>query len=175
MELKEVVIVSAVRSAVGKGKKDGSLAATHPIDLSAHVMRAAAERIKLNAAEIDDVLWGCAMPEASQGLNFARLALLRAGFPVDVSGATVNRFCSSGLQTIAMAAQAIACGVGEVVMAGGCEMMSAVPMSGYNTRLHLGMAEQKFGTGFTAERGAKRRNIFHAEQDELAQFGRAPP
>jgi len=106
MELKEVVIVSAVRSAVGKGKKDGSLAATHPIDLSAHVMRAAAERIKLNAAEIDDVLWGCAMPEASQGLNFARLALLRAGFPVDVSGATVNRFCSSGLQTIAMAAQA---------------------------------------------------------------------
>ena len=168
MELKEVVIVSAVRSAVGKGKKDGSLAATHPIDLSAHVMRAAAERINLNAAEIDDVLWGCAMPEASQGLNFARLALLRAGFPVDVSGATVNRFCSSGLQTIAMAAQAIGCGVGDVVMAGGCEMMSAVPMSGYNTRLHPEMAEQNIGMGFTAERVAKRWNISRVEQDEFA-------
>ena len=168
MELKEVVIVSAVRSAVGKGKKDGSLAATHPIDLSAHVMKAAAERIKLNAAEIDDVLWGCAMPEAGQGLNFSRLALLRAGFPIEVSGATVNRFCSSGLQTVAMAAQAIACGVGDVVMAGGCEMMSAVPMSGYNTRLHPEMAEQNIGMGFTAERVAKRWNISRAEQDEFA-------
>jgi acetyl-CoA acyltransferase len=168
MELKEVVIVSAVRSAVGKGKKDGSLATTHPIDLSAHVMKAAAERIKLNAAEIDDVLWGCAMPEASQGLNFARFALLRAGFPVDVSGATVNRFCSSGLQTIAMAAQAIASGMGDVVMAGGCEMMSAVPMSGYNTRLHPEMAEQNIGMGFTAERVAKRWTISRAEQDEFA-------
>jgi acetyl-CoA acyltransferase len=103
----EVVIVSAVRSAVARGKKDGSLATVHPIDLSATVMRAAVERVQLDPKLIDDVLWGCAMPESSQGLNIARLSVLRAGFPVDVSAATVNRFCSSGLQTVAMAAQAI--------------------------------------------------------------------
>ena len=168
MSLKDVVIVSAVRSAVGRGKKDGSLAATHPVDLSAYVLRAAVERVGLDPKEIDDVLWGCAMPEAAQGLNTARLAVLRAGFPVAVSAATVNRFCSSGLQTVAMAAQAIMTGMADVVMAGGVEMMSAVPMSGYHTRLHPEMTEQNIGMGFTAERVAKRWGITRQMQDEFA-------
>ena len=168
MQTKEVVIVSAVRSAVARGKKDGALAAVHAIDLSAAVMRAAVERVKLDPILIDDVLWGCAMPEGSQGLNTARLAVLRAGFPVDVSAATINRFCSSGLQTVAMAAQAIMTGMGDVVMAGGVEMMSAVPMSGFHTRLHPEMAEQNIGMGFTAERVATRWNITREMQDQYA-------
>ena len=106
MNIREVVIVSAVRTAVGRGKKDGSLANTHPIDLSAAVLKGVVDRVKLDPTLVDDVLWGCAMPEASQGLNISRLSLLRAGFPVTVSGATINRFCSSGLQTVAMGAQA---------------------------------------------------------------------
>ena len=169
MQTKEVVIVSAVRTAVGRGKKDGSLAATHAVDLSAAVMRAAVERVKLDPALIEDVLWGCAMPESSQGLNISRLAVLRSGFPVDVSGATINRFCSSGLQTVAMAAQAnVATGMGDVVMAGGVEMMSAVPMSGFHTRLHPDMTEQNIGMGFTAERVATRWNITREMQDQYA-------
>ncbi len=164
----EVVIVSAVRSAVARGKKDGSLATVHPIDLSATVMRAAVDRVKLDPKLIDDVLWGCAMPESSQGLNIARLSVVRAGFPVDVSAATVNRFCSSGLQTVAMAAQAIMSGMNDVVLAGGIEMMSAVPMSGYHTRLHPEMAEENIGMGFTAERVAKRWGITRQMQDEFA-------
>ena len=175
MEMKEVVIVSAVRSAVARGKKDGSLAATHPIDLSAHVMRDAVAKAGagFDAAMIDDVLWGCAMPEASQGLNHARLAVLRAGFPVDVSAATVNRFCSSGLQTVAMAAQAIMSGMNDVVLAGGIEMMSQVPMSGYHTRLHPEMTEEMIGMGFTAERVASRWGISREQQDAFAEIGRA--
>lgn len=177
MELKEVVIVSAVRSAVGRGKKDGALAAVHPVDLSATVMRGAVERVSVDRGAggrafdphwIDDVLWGCAMPESSQGLNVARLSMLRAGFPVDVSAATVNRFCSSGLQTVAMAAQAIMCGMNDVVLAGGVEMMSAVPMSGFHTRLHPEMTEANIGMGFTAERVAKRWGITREMQDQYA-------
>ncbi|HKW09688.1 MAG TPA: acetyl-CoA C-acyltransferase, partial [Gemmatimonadaceae bacterium] len=106
-ELKEAVIVSAVRSPVGKGKKDGALASVHPTELSAWVMRAAVQQAGIDPATIDDIYWGCAMPEASQGLNVARLASLRAGIPVDVPSATINRFCSSGLQTVALAAQQI--------------------------------------------------------------------
>lgn len=168
METMEVVIVSAVRSAVARGKKDGSLAATHPIDLSATVMRAAVAGVQggtLDPAMLDDVLWGCAMPEGSQGLNHARLAVLRAGFPVEVSAATVNRFCSSGLQTVAMAAQAIMSGMNEVVLAGGVEMMSQVPMSGFHTRVHPEMTEEMIGMGFTAERVATRWSITREAQD----------
>src|SRR6185312_1231314 len=128
----EVVIVSAVRSPVGKGKKDGALASTHAVDLSAHMMRAALDKAGIDPATVDDLLWGCAMPEATQGLNIARLGWLRAGLPVTVPGATVNRFCSSGLQTIAMGAQEILSGMADVVLAGGVEMMSQVPMSGYH-------------------------------------------
>jgi len=164
----EVVIVSAARSAVARGKKDGSLAAVHPVDLSATVMKAVTDRVRFDAALIDDVIWGCAMPEAGQGLNHARLAALRAGFPVDVSAMTVNRFCSSGLQTIALGAQAIMSGMNDVILAGGIEMMSAVPMSGYHTRLHPDMVEENIGMGFTAERVAKRWGITRQMQDEFA-------
>ncbi len=164
----EVVIVSAARSAVARGKKDGSLASVHPVDLSATVMKAVADRVKVDAAMIDDVIWGCAMPEAGQGLNHARLAVLRAGFPVEVSAMTVNRFCSSGLQTIALGAQAIMSGMNDVILAGGVEMMSAVPMSGFHTRLHPAMVEENIGMGFTAERVAKRWGITRQMQDEFA-------
>ena len=164
----EVVIVSAARSAVARGKKDGSLASVHPVDLSATVMKAVADRVQFDAAMIDDVIWGCAMPEAGQGLNHARLAVLRAGFPVDVSAMTVNRFCSSGLQTIALGAQAIMSGMNDVILAGGIEMMSAVPMSGFHTRLHPDMVEENIGMGFTAERVAKRWGITRQLQDAFA-------
>jgi acetyl-CoA acyltransferase len=171
MEIRDVVIVAAVRSAVARGKKDGSLAATHSIDLSAAVMKDAVGRLAntgFTAAMLDDVLWGCAMPEGSQGLNHARLAVLRAGFPVEVSAATVNRFCSSGLQTVAMGAQAIMSGMNDVVLAGGIEMMSQVPMSGYHTRLHPEMTEEMIGMGFTAERVAQRWGITREQQDAFA-------
>lgn len=164
----EVVIVSAARSAVARGKKDGSLASVHPVDLSATVMKAVADRVQFDPALLDDVIWGCAMPEAGQGLNHARLAVLRAGFPVDVSAMTVNRFCSSGLQTIALGAQAIMSGMNDVILAGGVEMMSAVPMSGYQTRLHPDMVEENIGMGFTAERVATRWGITRPMQDEFA-------
>lgn len=166
--MKDAVIVSAVRSAVGRGKKDGALASVHPIDLSATVMKAAVERAKVDPRLLEDVLWGCAMPEASQGLNVARLSLLRAGFPVEVAGATINRFCSSGLQTVAMAAQSIMTGMADVVLAGGVEMMSQVPMSGFHTQLHPEMAEAYIGMGYTAERVAERWNISREDQDRWA-------
>lgn len=164
----EVVIVSAVRTAVARGKKDGGLASLHPVDLSAEVLKAAVERIKLDAKHVDDVIWGCAMPEAGQGLNVARLAVLRAGFPVDVSAMTINRFCSSGLQSIALGAQAIISGMNDVIIAGGVEMMSAVPMSGFHTRLHPELTEENIGMGFTAERVAKRWGITREQQDQFA-------
>ncbi len=167
-ELKEVVIVSAMRTAVARGKKDGGLAACYPVDLSAAVLRAAVEKAGIDPGIVEDVLWGCAMPEGSQGLNTARLGVLRAGFPVTVSAATVNRFCSSGLQTIAMAAQSIATGMSDVVIAGGVEMMSQVPMSGYHTRLHPEMTEASIGMGFTAERVAQRWGITREMQDQFA-------
>jgi acetyl-CoA acyltransferase len=164
----EAVIVSAVRSAVARGKPGGSLHTVHPIDLSARLMQAAVDRVGLDPAQVEDVLWGCAMPEASQGLNIARLALLRAGFPVDVTGATINRFCASGLQSIAMAAQAILTGMNEVVLAGGVEMMSQVPMSGFHTRLHPEMTETYIGMGYTAERVAERWGVSREDQDRWA-------
>ena len=166
--MKEVVIVSAVRSAVGRGKKDGALANVHAADLSAVLMRAAIDAVKLDPATIDDVFWGCAMPEATQGLNVARLAWLRAGLPVTVPAATVNRFCSSGLQTVALAAQEIMSGMADVVLAGGVEMMSQVPMSGYHTRLEPELTESYIGMGFTAERVAARWKVTREDQDRWA-------
>ena len=166
--MNEAVIVSAVRSPVGRGRRDGALAGLHPLDLSAAVMRAALERVQLDPAELDDVLWGCAMPEGSQGLNMARNALLKAGMPVDVPGATINRFCSSGVQTIAMGAQAIMSGMNDAVMAGGIEMMSQVPMSGHHTRIPADAYEDYIAMGFTAERVAERWGISREEQDTWA-------
>ena len=164
----EVVIVSAVRSAVARGKADGSLAGVHPVDLSSAVMKEAIARAAIDPSGIEDVQWGCAMPEASQGLNHARLAWLRGGLPVETSAATVNRFCSSGLQSVANAAQAIIAGMGDTVMAGGIEMMSQVPMSGYNARLSPDITESYIGMGFTAERVAKRWEISREQQDAFA-------
>ena len=166
----EAVIVSAVRTAVAKGKGDGALArgGVTPIDISALVMREAAMRGGLDPRHIDDVMWGCAMPEASQGLNVARNAALKANFPVDASAATINRFCSSGLQSVASAAQAVMSGMQDVVVAGGVEMMSQVPMSGYHTRLHPELTESYIGMGFTAERVAERYKVSREDQDAFA-------
>ena len=166
--MREVVIVSAVRSAVGKGKKDGGLANVHAVDLSAEMMRAAVDRAGVDPGTIDDVFWGCAMPEATQGLNIARLAWLRAGMPVEVPAATINRFCASGLQSIALAAQELLSNMGDVALAGGVEMMSQVPMSGYHTRLDPEITESYIGMGFTAERVADRWKVSREDQDRWA-------
>jgi acetyl-CoA acyltransferase len=164
----DAVIVSAVRTAVGRGKADGSLATVHPIDLSALVIQEAVKRADVDPHDIDDVLWGCAMPEGSQGLNIARLAVLRARLPVDVPAATMNRFCSSGLQAVASSAQAIMSGMADVVIAGGVEMMSQVPMSGWHTRLHPEMSEAMISMGLTAERVADRWHVSRDDQDAYA-------
>ena len=166
--MEDVFLVSAVRSAVGKGKAGGALSTVHPVELSARVMRAAVDEAGVDAAIVDDIYWGCAMPEASQGLNVARLSSLRAGIPVEVPSATINRFCSSGLQTIALGAQAIMVGDADVVLAGGVEMMSQVPMSGYHTRLDPEATESYIGMGFTAERVADRWKISREDQDRWA-------
>ena len=166
--MKDVVIVSAVRSAVGRGKQGGGLANVHAVDLSAHLMKGALDRAGVEPGIVDDVYWGCAMPEATQGLNVARLAWLRAGLPVEVPAATINRFCSSGLQTVAMAAQEIMSDMADVVLAGGVEMMSQVPMSGYHTRLDPDLTESYIGMGFTAERVAARWNVTREDQDRWA-------
>ncbi|MEP6834485.1 MAG: thiolase family protein [Gemmatimonas sp.] len=166
--MNEVVIVSAVRTAVGRGKADGAIASLHPVEVSAAVMNEALKRGGVDANMIEDVQWGCAMPEASQGLNVARLSWLRAGLPVATSAATINRFCSSGLQSVAYGAQAIIAGMGDAVMCGGIEMMSQVPMSGYFTRLAPEITESYIGMGFTAERVSKRWGISRADQDAFS-------
>src|SRR6202049_3183279 len=126
----EAVIVSAVRTAVGRAYK-GSLRATRPDDLAAVVIKGALARVAaLDPQEIDDVILGCAMPEGEQGMNVARIAALRAGLPVETSAMTINRFCSSGLQAIALAAERIRGGSAEIIVAGGTESMSLVPMGG---------------------------------------------
>jgi acetyl-CoA acyltransferase len=131
--MKEAVIASSVRTAVGKAYK-GVLHATRPDDLAAVAISNAIGRVPgLDPKEIEDVVLGCAMPEGEQGMNIARIASLRAGLPVECSAITVNRFCSSGLQAIAMAAERIMLGNAEVVIAGGAESMSMVPMGGNKT------------------------------------------
>src|SRR6201990_2553879 len=128
--MRDVVVVSAVRTPVGKAYK-GTLRATRPDDLAAFVIKGALERVpQLDPKEIEDVIFGCAMPEAEQGMNVARIAALRAGLPVETSALTINRFCSSGLQSIAMAAERIMAGGAEVIVAGGTESMSMIPMGG---------------------------------------------
>src|SRR5438477_13177687 len=128
--MREAVIVSSVRTAVGKAFK-GTLRSTRPDDLAAVAIKSALERVpQLDSKEIEDVILGCAMPEAEQGMNVARIASLRAGLPVECSAMTINRFCSSGLQAIALAAERIAAGSCEVMIAGGTESMSMIPMGG---------------------------------------------
>jgi acetyl-CoA acyltransferase len=171
MQLQEVVIVSAVRTPVGRGKK-GTLAYTRPDDLAALVLRSVLERVKVDAKEVEDVVLGCAMPEGEQGLNMARMAALAAGYPNEVAGVTVNRFCASGLQAIAQAAQAIAVGSMDCVVAGGAESMSLVPMGGFKSAVNPELLDRRpeayMGMGHTAERLAKQYGVTRQESDEFA-------
>src|ERR687895_2939095 len=129
--MKEAVVVSAVRTAVGRAPK-GTLNVMRPDDMAAAAIEAALARVPgLDKNDVDDVVVGCAMPEGEQGLNVARIASLRAGVPVSASAVTVNRFCASGLQAIAFGAERIMCGSADVVIAGGTESMSLVPMGGH--------------------------------------------
>src|SRR5215475_491784 len=128
--MRDIVIASAIRTPVGRAFK-GTLRTTRPDELAAIAMKSALERVPgLDAKEIEDVILGCAMPEGEQGMNVARIAALRAGLPVETSAMTINRFCSSGLQAIALAAERIRSGGAEVIVAGGTESMSMVPMGG---------------------------------------------
>ncbi len=170
--MREAVIVSAARTPMGRAHK-GSLRTVRPDDMAAAAIKAAVERASgLDPAEIEDVIIGCAMPEAEQGLNVARIAALRAGLPQTVAAQTVNRFCSSGLQTIALAAQQIMSGMGDVIVAGGTESMSMVPMSGHvyapNPDLAALHPEVYMGMGLTAENVAREYGVSRAEQDEFA-------
>src|SRR5205807_1389988 len=129
--MQDAVIVSAVRTPVGKAP-NGTLRGTRPDELAATVIREALQRAPgVEPSEIEDVILGCAMPEAEQGLNVARIASLRAGIPVEASAVTINRFCSSGLQAIAFAAERVMCGFASAIVAGGTESMSLVPMGGH--------------------------------------------
>src|SRR4029077_4091776 len=128
--MKEVIIASSVRTPVGRAFK-GALRSTRPDELAAIVVKSALERVpQVDPKEIEDVILGCATPEAEQGMNVARVAALRAGLPVQVSAITINRFCSSGLQAIALAAERIMSGGAEIIVAGGVESMSMIPMGG---------------------------------------------
>src|ERR1700737_89546 len=168
----EAVIVSAVRTAVGRAYK-GSLRATRPDDLAAVVIKEALARVAaLDPKEIDDVVLGCAMPEGEQGMNVARIAALRAGLPVETSAMTINRFCSSGLQAIALGAERIRAGAAQVVVAGGTESMSMVPMGGNkispNPWLVDNYPDAYLSMGLTAERLAKRFGITREAADEFS-------
>ena len=170
--MKEAVIVSSVRTAVGKAGK-GTLHATRPDDLAATAIRGALDRVpNLDPKEIDDVILGCAMPEAEQGMNVARIAALRAGLPVELSAMTINRFCSSGLQSIAMAAERIMCGHAEVIVAGGTESMSMVPMGGNkvapNPWLMDHYPDTYLGMGLTAENLARKYAISREQADQFS-------
>jgi len=170
--MKEAVIVSAARTAVGKAPR-GGLRTVHTADLAAIVIKAAVEQAQgLDPKEIEDVILGCALPEAEQGLNMGRVAALRAGLPVDVPGQTVNRFCASGLQTIALAAQQIMSGMADVLVAGGAESMSLVPMSGHHFAPNPTMAEINpdvyLGMGLTAENVAQKYGVSRHDQDAFA-------
>ena len=170
--MKDAVIVSAVRTAVGKAPK-GALSVVRPDDMAAAVIKAALERAPgASPADVDDVILGCAMPEGEQGLNVARIASLRAGVPIDASAATINRFCSSGLQAIAQAAEHIMVGSAEVAVAGGTESMSMVPMGGNkvspNPSLVDSYPDVYLSTGLVAENHARRSQISREQQDAFA-------
>jgi acetyl-CoA acyltransferase len=157
------VIVSALRTPVGKAPR-GALRHTRPDEMAAAVMRAVLERVPdFDKGAIDDVIFGCAMPEAEQGLNVARIAALRAGVPVSASAVTVNRFCASGLESIAMAADRITAGGAGCVLAGGTESMSLVPMGGHkiapNPTLVADYPDVYLNTGLVAENHARETGI----------------
>ncbi len=170
--MRDAVIVSAVRTPVGKAP-NGTLRYTRPDEMAATVIRAALDRATgVDPATVDDVILGCAMPEAEQGLNVARIASLRAGIPVSASALTVNRFCSSGLQAIAQGAERIMAGFAETVVAGGTESMSLVPMGGHkvapNPALVDSYPDVYLTTGLVAENHAREASVTRDEQDAFA-------
>jgi acetyl-CoA acyltransferase len=172
VEMKEAVIVSAVRTAVGKAPR-GTLRDTRPDEMGAAVIREAIARVPgLEGSEIDDVIMGCAMPEAEQGMNVARAAAIRAGLPVETSAMTINRFCSSGLQTIAMATDRIRTNGAEVILAGGLESMSMIPMGGHIIRPNPYLVEHYpdfyLNMGLATENVARKYEVSREEQDEFA-------
>src|ERR1017187_3194985 len=173
-QVQEAYIVAATRTPVGKAPR-GMFRNTRPDDLLAHVLKSVlAQAPSLDPASIGDVIVGCAMPEAEQGINVARIALLLAGLPNTVPGLTVNRFCSSGLQAVALAADRIRLGEAEVMLAAGVESMSMVPMMGnkiaFNPEIfaHDENVAIAYGMGITAEKVAERWKISREAQDEFA-------
>ena len=170
--MRDAVIVSAVRTAVGKAPR-GTLRNTRPDEMGAAVIKEAIARVPgLDPAEIEDVIMGCAMPEAEQGMNVARAAAIRAGLPVGTSAMTINRFCSSGLQSIALAADRIRTGGAEVELAGGLETMSMIPMGGHIIRPNPYLVEHYpdfyLSMGLATENVARKYEVTRAEQDEFA-------
>ena len=170
--MREVIIASSVRTPVGRAFK-GTLRATRPDELAAVAIKGALERVpQVDPKEIEDVILGCAMPEAEQGMNVARIASLRAGLPVEVSALTINRFCSSGLQAIALAAERIMAGGAEIIVAGGTESMSMIPMGGNKISPNPWLVDHHPGAylsmGLTAERLAQRHGITREQADEFS-------
>ena len=170
--MREVVIVSAVRTPVGRAYK-GGLRSTRPDEIAATAIKGALVRVpQLDTKEIEDVILGCAMPEAEQGMNVARIASLRAGLPVECSAMTINRFCSSGLQSIAMAAERIMSGGADVIVAGGVESMTMIPMGGNKVSANPWLIEHYpdayLSMGLTAERLAQRFGITREQADEFS-------
>jgi acetyl-CoA acyltransferase len=170
--MNEAVIASSVRTPVGKAFK-GALRATRPDDLAAVAIQEAIRRVPgLDPKEIEDVILGCAMPEAEQGMNVARNAALRAGLPVEISAMTINRFCSSGLQSIAMAAERIMAGHGDVILAGGTESMTMVPMGGNKVSPNPWLMDHNpdayLNMGLTAENVAREYGITREQADEFS-------
>ena len=170
--MQDAVIVSAVRTAVGKAPR-GTLSVVRPDDMASVVIREALGRASgASAADVDDVILGCAMPEGEQGMNVARIASLRAGVPIDASAVTINRFCSSGLQAIAYGAERIMIGHANLVVAGGTESMSMVPMGGNKISPNPGLVDSYpdvyLSTGLVAENHARQSGISREQQDAFA-------
>jgi acetyl-CoA acyltransferase len=170
--MQEAVIIDCVRTAVGKSGR-GTLKNTRPDDMAAAVFDDLLRRHpQVNKADIDDVILGCATPEAESGMNMARVAALRAGFPDTVPGVTINRFCSSGLQAIAMAAEKIRSGGAEIIIAGGSESMSLLPMSGHKFAPNPWMVDHQpqiyMGMGLTAEEVYRKYNVSREDQDQFS-------
>ena len=170
--MQEAVIVSAVRTAVGKAPS-GALRSTRPDELGATAIAEALRRAPgIEPSEIDDVILGCAMPEAEQGMNVARISSLRAGVPISASAVTINRFCSSGLQAIAFAAERIMCGSARAIIAGGTESMSMIPMGGHTIAPNPSLVDHYpdvyLSTGLVAENHARESGISREEQDAFA-------
>ena len=170
--MRDAVLVSAVRTAIGKAPK-GTLRATRPDDLGAVAIKGALERVpNLDKREVEDVIIGCAMPEGEQGMNVARMASLRAGVPIESAAMTINRYCASGLQAIALAVERIRCGGAEVIVAGGVESMSFVPMGGNKISINPWLMENYpdslLSMGLTAERVARHYGVTREEADQFA-------